>query len=115
MIINIVNTIPYCNKWKETITFYKDILCFPVLFTKEWFVEFEINETSRLSVADASRTSIDSSDGKGITISMKVDDIYATYDTLKAKGIQQIIIKEQWGSKVIYLYDPDGNRLEFWS
>lgn len=115
MIINIVNTILYCNKWKETIAFYRDTLGFPVSFTKEWFVEFEVNETSRLSVAEASRTSIDSSEGKGITISMKVDDIYATYGTLKAKGIQQIIIKEHWGSKVIYLYDPEGNRLEFWS
>jgi catechol-2,3-dioxygenase len=29
-------------------------------------------------------------------------------------GIVPTPIKEVWGSKAIYIYDPEGNRLEFW-
>jgi catechol-2,3-dioxygenase len=30
-------------------------------------------------------------------------------------GITPMPVKEVWGSKVIYVHDPEGNRLEFWS
>jgi len=30
-------------------------------------------------------------------------------------GFNPTPIKEIWGSKAIYIHDPEGNRLEFWS
>lgn len=116
MDLKTINTILYCRKWKETVGFYKTLLNLKVITSRDWFVEFRINETSRLSVADASRATVDSSDGKGITISLEVDDIQAVHAYLKKAGLHPAGIKDHaWGAKVIYLHDPEGNRLEFWA
>ena len=78
-------------------------------------MEFKLNETSRVSVADEARTSIESSGGKGLTLSLQVDDIEQTRTELMEAGITPTPVREVWGSKVIYVRDPEGNRLEFWS
>ena len=115
MKIKAANTILYCKKWQETIAFYKDGLKLLAISSNEWFVEFKLNEMSRLSVANETRTSIKSSDGKGITISLQVSDIEQTRAELLDAGITTTPIKEVWGSKAIYVHDPEGNRLEFWA
>jgi catechol 2,3-dioxygenase-like lactoylglutathione lyase family enzyme len=113
--IKAANTILYCKKWQETIAFYRDRLKLLVISSNEWFVEFKLNEMSRLSVADETRTSIKSGDGKGITISLQVSDIEQMRAELMDAGITPTPIKEVWGSKAIYVHDPEGNRLEFWA
>ena len=115
MKIKAANTILYCKKWRETIAFYRDGLKLLVISSNEWFVEFKLNEMSRLSVADETRTSIKSGDGGGITISLQVSDIEQTRAELMDTGITPTPIKEVWGSKAIYVCDPEGNRLEFWA
>ena len=116
MHVRTVNTILYCRKWIETVAFYKVKLKLPIATSLEWFVEFKMNETSRLSIANAARTSIDSSDGKGVTITMEVDDIEMTHSYLKEAGLNPTPVRNHaWGARVIYIYDPEGNRLEFWS
>ena len=115
MKIKAANTILYCKKWRETIAFYKDGLKLLVISSNDWFVEFKLNEMSRLSVADETRTSIKSGDGKGITISLQVSDIERTRAELMDAGITPTPIKEVWGSEAIYVCDPEGNRLEFWT
>ena len=86
-----------------------------VLSSNEWFVEFKLNESSRVSVADEARTSVKSGEGKGLTLSLQVDDIEQTRKELMQAGLTPTPVREVWGSKVIYVYDPEGNRLEFWS
>jgi predicted enzyme related to lactoylglutathione lyase len=116
MKIKTANTILYCRKWKETVVFYKTQLRLQVTTSNEWFVEFKLNEASRLSIADEARTSIDSNDGKGITITLEVDDIETTHLYLNKVGLNPTPIKDHaWGARVIHIYDPEGNRLEFWS
>ncbi len=116
MNIRTANTILYCRKWDETVAFYKSELKLEVTASLDWFVEFKLNETSRLSIANEARTSMDSNDGKGITIAMEVDDIEATYSVLKETGLNPTAIRDHpWGAKVLYIYDPEGNRLEFWT
>ena len=78
-------------------------------------MEFKLNEMSRVSVADEARTSIESSGGNGITVSLQVDDIEQTRTELMQAGVTPTPVKEVWGSKVIYVHDPEGNRLELWS
>ena len=56
------NTILYCEKWPETVAFYQTGLQLPVTVSKDWFVEFRLTETARLSIADASRTTSDQTD-----------------------------------------------------
>ena len=116
MNIKTANTILYCRKWKAMVVFYKAQLQLPVTTSCDWFTEFRLNEASRLSIADAARTSIDTNDGKGITITLEVDDIEATYLYLEEAGVNPTPIKDHaWGARVIHIYDPEGNRLEFWS
>ena len=83
MNIEFVNIILYCKKWNETIAFYKTKLKLPVTVSFEWFVEFRLNEFSRLSIANEERSSIKSSRGKGHTITMKVSDIKNVYSELQ--------------------------------
>lgn len=64
---------------------------------------------SRLSVADESHTSVKSGDGKGVMVSLQINDVEQMADDLAKAGIQSTPIKEVWGSKVIYIRDPEGN------
>jgi predicted enzyme related to lactoylglutathione lyase len=113
--IKSTNTILYCKKWEKTVEFYSTGLKLLVLSSNEWFVEFKLNEMSRLSVANEARTSIDSSGGKGITVSLQVTDVEQTRTELIKAGISATPIKDVWGAKATYVHDPEGNRLEFWS
>jgi catechol 2,3-dioxygenase-like lactoylglutathione lyase family enzyme len=113
--IKSTNTILYCKQWEKTVEFYRTGLKLLVISSNEWFVEFKLNEMSRVSVANETRTSIKSSGGKGITISLQVADIEQTRDELIECGITPTPIKDVWGAKAIYVHDPEGNRLEFWS
>ncbi len=115
MKIKATNTILYCRKWQETVEFYKTGLKLRVLSSNEWFVEFKLNEMSRISIANQARTSIDSSGGKGITVSLQVTDIDQTRAELMEAGVEPTPIKEIWGAKAMYVWDPEGNRLELWS
>jgi uncharacterized glyoxalase superfamily protein PhnB len=78
-------------------------------------VEFKLNESARLSVADETRTSVKSGDGKGVTISLQVENVEELRTELVKDGFAPSTPREVWGSKAIYLHDPEGNRLEFWS
>ena len=116
MEIQTANTILYCAKWQETVAFYQTRLDLQVLTALEWFVEFRLNATARLSIADAARTTMNSCDGKGITLAWEVDDIEATHAYLQEAGLYPPQIRDHaWGAKVFFIFDPEGNRLEFWS
>ena len=116
MKIKTANTILYCRKWSETVAFYKTRLGFPVSVERDWFVEFVLNETTRLSVADTARTTIKSSGGNGITVTLEVDDIDNTHSRLVEAGLKPPPVRDHpWGARIIHVHDPEGHRLEFWS
>lgn len=115
MQVKSANIILYCKKWSETVDFYKTGMALPITTSTEWFVEFKLTRTSRLSVADESRTSIKSGSGKGITIGIQVRDIETTRTQLESAGLEPTAIKEIWGAKAFYVFDPEGNRVEVWS
>lgn len=114
MKIKAANTILYCRNWQETVAFYRDGIKLLMLSSNDWFVEFKLNEAARLSVADEVRATVKSGDGKGITISLQVANVVEVQTELNQAGISSTPIKEVWGSKAIYVRDPEGNRLEFW-
>lgn len=115
MKIKTANTILYCKNWKETVDFYESGLKLPVTTSNDWFVEFRLNAAARLSVADESRASIKSNHGNGITIGLQVKNVETIRSQLIAAGLRPTKIKEVWGAKVIYIRDPEGNRIEFWT
>lgn len=112
--IKSANTILYCKQWQETVSFYRDGIKLLVLLSNDWFVEFKLNEMSRLSVANEVRASVKSGSGRGVTISLQVADLEQTLAELKEAGINSSPVKEVWGAKAVYVRDPEGNRIEFW-
>lgn len=115
MQIKTTNTILYCEKWQETVTFYREILKLDINFSNEWFVEFVLNDQARLSIANQDRTSVKSCGGKGITVCFQIDDIEIMHKYLQKVETHPTPIKKFWESRVFYIRDPEGNRLEFWS
>ncbi len=115
MNIKTLNTILYCKKWKETVAFYRDVLKLDVHFSNDWFVEFILNSQARLSIAHQERTSIKSSDGRGITVCLQVDDAHIMHAHLTVLETNPTPIRNLWQSSVFYIRDPEGNRIEFWS
>lgn len=108
------NTILYCSWFEKTVLFYRDILKLSVHHQTTWLVEFLLFDNTFLSVADAKRTSIRSSNGDGVTISLKVKELELAHEYLSKKVSDVSEIKEIWGSMAFYLYDPDGHRIEIW-
>jgi catechol 2,3-dioxygenase-like lactoylglutathione lyase family enzyme len=109
------NTILYCERWAETVEFYRRVLALPVNVEKDWFVEFRLTEQSFVSIADAGRASIESSGGRGVTLTLQVDDVRAMHARLVGAGIEAQPVREHpWGALSFFCRDPEGYRLEFW-
>jgi predicted enzyme related to lactoylglutathione lyase len=109
------NTILYCKQWGKTVEFYRNQLCLPVLFTTDWFVEFSLNAMSRLSIADEKQSSIKGCGGKGVTITLEVDDIEAAHDHAEQIGVKPTkLTKHPWDARVFHVFDPEGHRIEIW-
>ncbi|MFO8111846.1 MAG: VOC family protein [Desulfosalsimonadaceae bacterium] len=109
------NTILYCKKFQETLAFYRVMLGHDGHAIAEWFVEFSLNETAMLSIADESRARIKSAGGCGITLSLRTRNIDHTWHELHQHGLKPGRIKNHaWGANVFYLFDPEGHRIEIW-
>jgi predicted enzyme related to lactoylglutathione lyase len=109
------NTVHYCQRWRETVSFYRDLMGLPVSFENDWFVEFRLGAGAYMSIADASRGSIQAVEGQGVTITWEVANLPATRATVQASGIVATPIARRWGADVFHCYDPEGHRLEFWA
>ncbi|MDT8399285.1 MAG: hypothetical protein RQ899_11780 [Pseudomonadales bacterium] len=119
------NTILYCEKWQETLYFYQSVMGLTERFSKgDWFREFLLGPGSVLSVADAARCTIKSSSGQGLTLSFQVRDLAAHHahfrdrlDRAAENGEANPgpIVSNSWRAPYFYVFDPEGNRIEFWS
>ena len=110
------NTILYCQSWRETVAFYRDAMGLPINFASEWFVEFALTDSARLSIADERRATIKSTHGAGITLTFQVADADALWAEFQSAGWQPTPCRtHKWGARTFYLRDPEGNRLEIWS
>ena len=109
------NTVLYCERWLETVAFYRTVLGLRVAFENDWFVEFQLAGSSFLSIADASRATIGAVDGQGVTLTWQVPMIVETRTLLESSGVDVTEIKSRWGADVFYCHDPEGHRIELWS
>jgi predicted enzyme related to lactoylglutathione lyase len=108
------NMILYCQKWKETVTFYEDLFNFPITLQTDWFIEFQVTGQAYLSIADESRASIGSGKGQGITLSWQVSKLQQTHAAFLERNIDVSPIRKKWGAYLFYLHDPEGHRIELW-
>ncbi|MCB8973428.1 MAG: VOC family protein [Ardenticatenaceae bacterium] len=109
------NTILYCHHWIETVHFYKRNICLPVALENDWFVEFQLTDTSFLSIANSARATISAVQGQGVTLTWEVADLEKAKEYLELQGIPTTQIQRKWGALVFYCTDPEGHRLEFWT
>lgn len=109
------NTILYCDDWSDVVAFYRDGLGLRPTAERDWFVEFEIHPSGYLSVADATRATVGAGDGSGLTLSWCVDDVDTVIAHLAARGVDTSAVVNRWGSRCCDVFDPAGNRIEFWS
>jgi catechol 2,3-dioxygenase-like lactoylglutathione lyase family enzyme len=110
------NTILYCKKWSETITFYRDQLSLPVTFASDWFVEFQLAGPAHLSIADESRATIKSGQGLGLTLTLRVEQADAAWQALTDQGLRPQPVRDHpWGGRAFFIFDPEGHRIEVWS
>jgi len=109
------NTVLYCERWRETVEFYRSVLGLAVEFDNDWFVEFRLTGSSFLSIADAARATIGAVGGQGVTLTWMVPDPAATRTLLEDRGIDVTPIERRWEANVFYCHDPEGHRIEFWS
>ena len=105
----------YCKNWADTVAFYQNKLRLQINYENEWFVEFKLTDDARLSIANEKEASIKSGQGIGITISIEVEDLTAMHSMMKESGLTPTAIRDIWESKHFFIYDPEGNRIEFWS
>ncbi len=108
------NTILYCQKWAETVAFYRDTLALSVAFENEWFVEFELGQAGFLSIANEERATIKTANGLGLTLAWQVANVNKWRTKLVRKGINCTPTKTKWGAQATYFYDPEGHRIELW-
>lgn len=114
MDITRANVILYCRQWRKTVGFYQHLLGQDGRRLSDWLVEFELNETSFVSIADAGRATVSASGGAGITLSWKVEDLEAWRRRLTALHVAAGPIRRRWGTRFFYFHDPEGHRLEAW-
>ena len=109
------NTILYCSHWDATVRFYRDGLDLPILFSTDWFMEFQLSPHARLSLADDTRASIKCAGGAGLTIALEVEDIDVVWELVTRRGLGPTAIRDHpWQARVFYLFDPEGHRIEIW-
>lgn len=108
------NTILYCLHWTKTVSFYKEQIHLPIIFENDWFVEFQLTDTSFLSIANSNRATISDVQGQGVTLTWEVSDIEKVKEQLEKQAITTTAIQRRWGALVFYCHDPEGHRLEFW-
>lgn len=109
------NTILYCDQWADVVDFYRDGLGLRVTMEREWFLEFEIHPGAHLSVANANRATVEAGDGSGLTLSWCVGDIDTTRNHLTSRGIEVSAPIPRWNADTCVVFDPAGNRIEFWA
>ena len=85
-------------------------------YLTNWLVEFALSETARVSVADASRATVKSAAGQGITLSLEMENLESVRQIITHRGIVATRIKDHpMQARVFYFFDPEGHRIEIWS
>jgi len=111
-----LHTVLICEKWEECVSFYMDVLGFPVVDERERFVEFQIAPGARVGILRPLRPGSPKPGHDRVILSICVEDIEETHAELRTRCSGLCPIKRHpWGASLFELRDPEGWRIEFWS
>ena len=104
------------DKLAETKAFYLDVLEFGVRFENDFYLLLHTpDETAELSFLlpnhpSQHRIFQDPFHGKGVYLTIEVEDVDKIYETLKNKGIPMAVeLKDEpWGDRHFAILDPNG-------
>lgn len=104
------------EKIKEAVAFYKENFDFIVVFEQDWYVQL-LHEKSGSELAFMT-TNVENQpgelhagfDGKGIVLSLEVEDAEVEWNRLKDKNLTVIVElrDEEWGQRHFIIADPAG-------
>ena len=114
MVKGIAGVIIWTANVERLAGFYLGVLEMEPVSQRDGFIAFQFGE-ARLSISAHSQ--IDNGGAKDplrIMVNFAVDDIHASYQRLRGKGVEFIREpeKEHWGGYVATFKDPDGNVLQ---
>ncbi len=106
----------FVRDWNEACAFYGETLGLPERFRNEdmGWAEYDLGGPcfgiERVRPGDDEGEALV---GRFLGVSLNVDDIDGTYETLKAKGVRFTAPpeKQPWGGSLAHFEDPDGNVL----
>ena len=103
------------NKLQQSKEFYMKNFGCQLVFESDWYVEllFEDSSTMGISFVQPEFEAGEKFTGKGLILSLEVDDVDAEYARLKAAGILifEGIKEKPWGERSFVVNDPNGIHL----
>ncbi|OSZ81654.1 glyoxalase [Chitinophagaceae bacterium IBVUCB2] len=104
------------TKLQETKQFYLQTLNFTVKFENEWFILLQTPDgNDQLAIMQSDHPSQQkifqpAFSGKGIFLTIEVDDVNAEYERIKKSGtpIEVELRNEPWGDRHFAIVDPNG-------
>lgn len=104
------------TKLQETKQFYLQTLNFTVKFENEWFILLQTPDgNDQLAIMQPDHPSQQkifqpAFSGKGIFLTIEVDDVNAEYERIKKSGtpIEVELRNEPWGDRHFAIVDPNG-------
>jgi len=123
MIRNIVATVLFVRDLDRCLTFYRDTLGLEMQnsdphsaafrMANIYFLLLDVSAAARLIGSVESELNIEIEGGPRGLLAAEVEDVDATYEKLKARGVTFLRspIDQPWGKRTAHFVDPEGN---FW-
>lgn len=113
MITGLAGVIIWTEDVERLASFYRDVLGLPLHSERPHFVAFRWGDV-RLSVGYHDGVKGATREPYRVMVNLAVGDIHATYEALRARGVEFIRPpeREHWGGWVATFRDPDGNVLQ---
>ena len=106
----------YVTDWERSVEFYSKTLGMPVLFEGAEMGWAELDTgPAHLALERVDPTDEEGAEllGRFVSVSLRVEDIRATYETLRSRGVDFLEPPEvqPWGGVLAHFRDPDDNVL----
>ncbi|HEX7037354.1 MAG TPA: VOC family protein [Pseudomonadales bacterium] len=106
----------FVRDWEQACRFYGDVLGLPERFKNAdlGWAEYDVGGPcfgiERVDPADPESAGLL---GRDLGVSLRVEDINGTYETLRGRGVTFVAPPEQqgWGGSLAHFKDPEGNVL----
>lgn len=122
MINNISSTVLFVKDLSQSMAFYENTLGLEHTVTDDVSAAYRLGDHDFVLLQEAaaadmiSQPALAQAGGQRVLLCVKVEDVDATYQALKDRGVAFIKPpKDQdWGRRTTYFADPEGNLWELW-